>query len=513
MEQSDLPGSVAEPQERMRWHKAALVPVILVGALLRAYGLYWGFPLAWHCDENMLYGVALRLAQQITETSSLDPHFNVWGPLSVYMLLPAIYIVPAVSDLSAGLAALLAGRALAFVFDIATVLLIYALGRRAHSVVAGLLAAAFYSVTLLAVREAHFYTVDILANTVLLAYLLLCLRAVSSGTTRDFIVCGVALGVALSVKQSSLVIVPLGLIAWGAVVERRARYANVDDWRRGRRTAHRVLVALWLIAAGAFVVCTAWYAMRETVIEVGRARMTTALTPDRLAQHEPIFFERQLNSIWDGIRDLLWMVALVLGGLAGAMTGLRLVPSGVPFFAQMSKYRRHFWSFVGTAAGVFLLLNPYALIRPLEYWMPAGPQSLTWGIIQVAGRLDPPPGWALQFVGTTPYLYQLSHVLPYGMGWPLLLLSLGALALWTYRFLRGQAGPMWLVVVAALLLIVTMGGMWMKMTRYCLPLMPFFALLAGAWCAELISNGGWRRWIGGLTVVIALASGHLQSAR
>ncbi len=508
MEQSLLSSPLAEDRRRCCWCAAALAAVVVVAAILRGYGLFWGFPLVWHCDENTLYGVALRLAHQVATTAAFNPHFNVWGPLALYLLLPAIYLGPLVAACSPAVAALVAGRSLAFAFDIATVLLVYAVGSRAHSRGGAVIAAAVYAVTLLAVREAHFYTVDVLANTALLVYLLLCMKAADSAASRHFLLCGVALGIALSIKQSSLPIVPLGLLAWGVTVYRRSQQP-AGSAQLVRRAARRTLALLWSIAVVVAGSTAGWLAMRDRILHLAARTMAATLTPQRLAQHEQIFFDRQLASIYQGVADMLKSATILAWLLAIAATWLAYSRHGVRIYAGVAHSSRRLWAFIGAAAAVFLVLNPYAVLTPLDYWAPAGPSHLTWNILQVAGKLDPPPGWALQFVGTTPYAYQLLHVLPYGMGWPLMLLGIAALVVWTYRLLARRAAGMWLVVAGMLLLIAAMGGMWMKMARYCLPLMPFFALLTGTWLSELIAARRRRRWLGILLAVVGLGSALL----
>ena len=103
---------------------------------LRLWSIDFGLPAIYRPDEDVVVGRAMGVLH-----GTLDPHFLDWPHADFY--LSAIW-----------LAVTTPLRAL-------TVLVVYAIGRRAFHTRTGLLAATGMSVAFLAVRDSHFATVDI----------------------------------------------------------------------------------------------------------------------------------------------------------------------------------------------------------------------------------------------------------------------------------------------------------------------------------------------------------------
>jgi hypothetical protein len=157
-----------------------------------------------------------------------------------------------------------------------------------------------------------------------------------------------------------------------------------------------------------------------------------------------------------------------------------------------------------------VVLNPYSLLRPVHYWAPAGPDSLTWSILMAHGALWPPRGLMLAFIRTWPYAYQLVHVMPYAWGPALMPVLLAGLAWGARRLVRREAAHLWPVLVAALTLVLLMAGMRMKTVRDLLPLTPLLCVLAGAllatWAAHPRRSQARLGWLaGGLALAASLA--------
>ena len=179
--------------------------ILIVAAALRFYGLDWDGGIGAHPDERYIVGVA----ESLRWPERLNP-FDVapgypYGHLPLYLLALAAGLTPDVDPL-------LVGRALAALFDLGTVALTFALGRRVYGERVGLLAAAFVALMVLHVQQAHFYTADVPLVFFVLGSLLFAVRLAEGGRPHQALLAGAWAGLALGTKSSAaLLILPLGV--------------------------------------------------------------------------------------------------------------------------------------------------------------------------------------------------------------------------------------------------------------------------------------------------------------
>lgn len=184
--------------------KVLLLLLIFVAAALRFYGLDWDGGIGAHPDERYVVGVA----ENLRWPDRLNP-FDV-APDFAYGHVP-LYLLALTGKLARDTDLLLVGRALAALFDLGTVLLTFALGRRVYGENVGLLAAAFVALMVLHVQQAHFYTADTLSVFFVLGTLLFAVRLVERGHSLDAWMAGVCAGLALGTKFSAvLLVLPMG---------------------------------------------------------------------------------------------------------------------------------------------------------------------------------------------------------------------------------------------------------------------------------------------------------------
>ena len=184
---------------------AGVAVVILVATAVRLYGLNWDGGLGAHPDERFLVGVA----EGLRWPDRLNP-LEVAPGFAYGHLLP--YLVAMAAGMVRGVDSLLVGRVLVALFDVGTVALTYALGRRLYGERIGLLAAAFVALMVAHVQQAHFCTVDGPVTFFTLGALLFAARLAEHGRTGDAWVAGAWAGLALGTKTSAvLFILPLGV--------------------------------------------------------------------------------------------------------------------------------------------------------------------------------------------------------------------------------------------------------------------------------------------------------------
>src|SRR5258706_2225897 len=201
-------------------HIVILFCIILFGAFLRFDGINWDQGFHLHPDERaiVLYTLPLQMPVNLNNffspQSTLNPHFFAYGSLPLY-LLKTVASVGSFFDTSLILydKINLLGRAMSALFDLGTILIIFFLGKKLFSIPVGLLAAFFYSISVLPIQTSHFYAVDIpLTFFMTVAIFLLILFYEKPGQGQSILI-GLIFGLALSTKNSALALISSVIIA------------------------------------------------------------------------------------------------------------------------------------------------------------------------------------------------------------------------------------------------------------------------------------------------------------
>jgi YYY domain-containing protein len=108
----------------------------------------------------------------------------------------------------------LVGRAISALCDLATLVLVLALGRRAFGRAAGLIAAGFYAIAVLPVQLSHFYAVDLVLTLWIMATVTFAAHWAERGGWGSWLLAGAAAGLAVGSKFSAVMLaVPLLIAA------------------------------------------------------------------------------------------------------------------------------------------------------------------------------------------------------------------------------------------------------------------------------------------------------------
>ncbi len=233
-----------------------LLLIILVAAAgLRFYNLNWDNGTFAHPDERStvaFYAPTIRWpAEPATllepRASTLNPFWDVqnqsrrsytYGHFPLYTLVlvanllsrltplatwlelpPAIGQFLATSQSGHGYAQI--GRALMALADLASVYLLFLLGRRLYGLWAGLLAAALSAFTVLQIQLAHFFAVDPVSTTFTLLALYGAILMVDHRSTGATTITGIGIGLAVASKFSALPIAFAPVVAAYMVISHR----------------------------------------------------------------------------------------------------------------------------------------------------------------------------------------------------------------------------------------------------------------------------------------------------
>lgn len=188
-----------------------LLLILALGAYLRFTGLDWDEGTHLHPDERFLTLVATAL-QPVgslgeyfdTANSTLNPN-NVGYGFFVYGTLP-VFVVRYLAEWlgSTGYGEVhLVGRTVSASADMISILLVYLIGTRLYRRRVGLLAAGFTAVSVLLIQHAHFFVVDPMTNTFVLACFYMAIRIKDEGAGLNYLLAGLFLGMAVASKISA----------------------------------------------------------------------------------------------------------------------------------------------------------------------------------------------------------------------------------------------------------------------------------------------------------------------
>ncbi len=203
------------------------------------------------------------------------------------------------------------------------------------------------------------------------------------------------------------------------------------------------------------------------------------------------------------VRDYLYAGVAAGVGMASKYWAPSVVPLIVAHLIRLISNRAGGWKenkkllLSLILAGIsFFILSPYVILDAGT----AIPKILWWAK-KTTGAI--PQIWSYHFEGTLPYLFQLTHNLPWAMGWPLALLSIAGVLFLIRRHRREDI----LLASWIILNFLLIGSWYIKSIRYLLPIIPFLGLSGAEMLSSLASARRWR-----LAAVTAGAITFLWSA-
>ncbi|MDD3531715.1 MAG: glycosyltransferase family 39 protein [Candidatus Shapirobacteria bacterium] len=195
--------------------------IIIFGAVaIRLFGINWDQGYYLHPDERMIFFVAHRLdwpkdlAEFFQKQSPLNPKFFAYGSWPIYLLRGAFSLAGLFNpNLATYSKSYLVGRILSVTFELGIIIFLMKLGAQMANKKAALWSGFFYTLTILPVQLAHFYTVDTPLTFFIIGAIFFSCRFIDQPKKKFLIWSGVFFGMALASKIAAL---PFGLVALGA---------------------------------------------------------------------------------------------------------------------------------------------------------------------------------------------------------------------------------------------------------------------------------------------------------
>lgn len=422
-----------------------LAGILIAAAYFRWTGLAWDNGYLFHPDERQIILVVNRLQlpsaplEFFSPQSPLNPNFFAYGSLPLYLLRILTPFVPTTGVIGPWeddqLASwVLAGRWLSGLFDLGTIVLTYALGRRMYGAAVGLIAAALLAVTVLNIQLAHFYAVDTLLTFFTVGTLYFAFRlAQSSAEQTDasdenrtkirrwlgspILWTGIFLGLALATKITAFpLIVPILYACWRATEAPTFQLSRVgikSVWGRVRRPLLQILGgALVVFVITQPYALIEWYGFGRDVIRealVARGWLDYPYTR-QYAGTLPFIYQVTQGSVW----------------AMGVPLGIYAWGGGLVFLAQWWKTRAWRDAFLLSFVLIYFVTISLQYTKYLRYLMPLLPvlyivAACAWG--RLLARRPVVFAGITGFVLVVTGLYALAFVQLYGREHPWLTAS------------------------------------------------------------------------------------------
>ncbi len=212
-----------------------LTGIGIAGAILRFYGIDFGKPFFYHPDEIKLVAQAARLLEARFMDKDVFFAIGVYPPFYTYVLafLMGTYIgvnllLGRYESIEQVIQAyfdhpfeyFFVGRLFVAALGVASIFLMYLLGKGLYNSNLGLVAALFLAVNALHVRNSHFNTVDVPVTIFALGFLFLCAELMKNPRRRYYIGCAALLSLTVATKFSMGLLVLPFLVAHSLHVTR-----------------------------------------------------------------------------------------------------------------------------------------------------------------------------------------------------------------------------------------------------------------------------------------------------
>lgn len=191
--------------------------LIAFGIFLRLYNLNWGAPYFFHPDERNI----ASSVSQLSFPSQTNPHFFAYGSFPIYIiyLLGVLQNLITVNIFHLNIPvskvsfdnAIIIGRLLSSVFSILLLLLIYKTGKIVGNKKGALIGTVLASLSVGFVQYARFATFEIWLSLFTLLLLYLLLSYAKKPNLKILLYVGVIIGILISIKISSLVLLPIAI--------------------------------------------------------------------------------------------------------------------------------------------------------------------------------------------------------------------------------------------------------------------------------------------------------------
>lgn len=356
-----------------------LFVILVMGGVFRFTGLDWDEGQHLHPDERFITMVTTDMSWPDNFDTYFDP---VRSPLSPYQRENVTYVygtfplfltkwVAIQFDYDGYDKVYLVGRVLSGIFDLASILFIFLIGRRLYDHRVGLLGAALYAMCVHPIQLSHFYAMDTFANFFVVAVMYVAIRASEDGTWWNYALIGVLLGAGMASKMSVLT---LGVAIFIAACMDFYRFSERENVRAAHALWH-ILVRLVTVGVLSLLVFRVLQPIAFEGPTFANVRLFERWTTQMAEMRDIVNGKRDIPAfiqwtdripIWFGLKNMiLWGMGVPLGIAACAGWLLAL--------SQIIQKHRTAHLLLVSYVGVAFLYHGTRWVMYMRYFMPIYP--------------------------------------------------------------------------------------------------------------------------------------------
>ncbi len=200
-----------------------LILILILGVVVRLWGINFGLPYIQHLDEGgvtytAFFAAANHLKPDMYFHTTFLPYslillygvyylfgliFHLWGStqqfFTAFLKDPSIFI--------------LIGRMITVMISVASIVLIYWIGKKLYDYKIGLISALFLSLAFLHVQESHYIKEDVMMGFFGLLIYYNSYQLSQKGRYRNYLLCGLFLGLSFALKYNFFVFLPVFIVS------------------------------------------------------------------------------------------------------------------------------------------------------------------------------------------------------------------------------------------------------------------------------------------------------------
>ncbi|MDJ0706019.1 MAG: glycosyltransferase family 39 protein [Leptolyngbyaceae cyanobacterium MO_188.B28] len=355
-----------------RHWRVILISILVIGCLIRLYGIDWGLPYLYDSDEPIFVSAAYH----ILSNRDLNPHWFGAPATTVIYMLAGLYTLIFFIGRGLGFFAspgdfqslyfqdptifYLSGRLISAVFGIATIIIIYLIGTKIFNRTIGFMAALFITINPLHVNYSKLVRMDVLMTFLILLALWYCLKILENNSLSNYILASFFMGLAIATKYPAVIFTITIVLT----------YIISNGWQSRR----------YLKPISSTIACIAGAFLGSPFLFLDFQRVLLDVTKENRTQH--------LSGTGEGlIQNIIWYFQ---NTLSESFTFYGLLFIGIGFILCLASKQKDRWLLISFPP--FFLLFISSLNLRWDRWLipiiPFGCILLAYGIHEVAKWIE-----------------------------------------------------------------------------------------------------------------------------
>lgn len=338
--------------------------IIAIGIFFRFYNLNWGAPFYFHPDERNIASAT----SQLSFPTNMNPHFFAYGSLPIYtiyfigVLLNFFYHTHQEVTKVGFENAILIGRTISAIFSVLVLFLLYKILEFLKFRLAAIVAVCLGSFSVGLIQYAHFATFEMWLTFFLLLFLYTLLLYVKTQKLKFFILTSILFGLFIAIKVSSLVFLPILLIAF-IIFDKPNELKHKCAFKRLEYLFLKITLSISIIVLTVFFTCPFFWLDNTSFLSSIHYESSVALGT------LPVFYSQEFEKTIPIFYQLFHIYPFILNPIILIVFLLSL------FFIFVEEKKSRFWLLliIFTTFIIAFLSQAFLFVKWTRYYIPTLP--------------------------------------------------------------------------------------------------------------------------------------------